>query len=73
MPKHRVTFFESYPFSLGQKIRIKGSHRAGDWEVVGLDDRTVTLRCPLSGREFAWNRFCYYLNDKENITWPEEE
>jgi hypothetical protein len=73
MAKHRVTYFEAYPFEVGQKIHIKGSRRAGDWEVVGTNDQKVTLRCPLSGREFTWDRFCYYVNDQEGIDWPAAE
>lgn len=71
MAKHKVTLFEAYPFKVGQKIRIEGSKRRGDWEVIGLDDRKVKLRCPVSGREFDWDRFCYHVKDEDNAEWPQ--
>jgi hypothetical protein len=71
MDRHTVTLFSSYPFAIGQKIRIKGSNRRGDWEVIGLDDKKIRLRCPVSGREVEWARFCYLVTEKENTTWPQ--
>ena len=70
---HKVTVFGVYPFEVGQRIRIEGGPRAGDWEVVGLTDRKVTLRCPISGREFEWDRFCYFVEEKEGMKWPEDD
>lgn len=67
--EHDVTIFKPYPFKEGQKIRIDGSKRSGDWEVAGLTDTKVTLRCPISKKEFSWNRFCYFVEDK-NTQWP---
>jgi hypothetical protein len=52
MERHHVIVFEPYPFKVGQKIRIEGGKRKGDWEVVGVGDAKVTLRCPISHREF---------------------
>jgi hypothetical protein len=46
---------------VGQKIKIDGGKRSGDWQVVGLTDAKVRLRCPVSGREFEWARFCYQV------------
>ena len=66
---HRVTVFEAYPFKKGQKIRIEGSIRAGDWEVVDISDNKVTLKCPISKKEFSWTRFCYHVEDKK-MQWP---
>ncbi len=71
MTVDKVSFFKPYPFEIGQKIRIDGSRRNGDWEVVGLTDHKVTLRCPVSGKEFEWTRFCYHVEDKTDVTWPE--
>ena len=48
MAKHKVTIFKPYPFQVGQKIRIEGSTRDGDWEVADVTERKVTLRCPIS-------------------------
>jgi len=69
--EHDVTMFKPYPFKEGQKIRIEDSKRSGDWEVVGLTDTKVTLRCPISKKEFSWNRFCYFVEDKKT-EWPGE-
>ncbi len=71
-PKHKVTFFKPYPFYEGQKIRIDGGQRNGDWEVIGLTDRKVKLRCPVSLREFEWNRFCYFVEDRGGVRWPQK-
>ena len=73
MPEHPVTIFKPYSFNPGQKIRIDGGKRAGDWEVVSQSDKTVTLRCPISGREFEWNRFCYVTQEKKNEQWPKSD
>jgi hypothetical protein len=62
----KITIFRPYPFEIGQKIYIDGGRRSGDWQVVGLSDNKVTLRCPVSGREFKWNRFCYYVEEKDS-------
>jgi hypothetical protein len=70
MPKEKVLLFEPYPFEVGDKIHISGGQRSGDWEVIGLDDRKVKLRCPVSRREFEWDRFCYFVEVLENEEWP---
>lgn len=61
----QVIFFRPYPFAPGQKIHIEDGPRRGDWLVVGTDERKVTLRCPVSGREFVWDRFCYFTEERE--------
>ena len=73
MSIHRVTVFRPYPFKVGQKISIEGGPRGGDWEVIGLDDRKVTLRCPISAREVEWNRFCYSVEESDGQEWPKED
>lgn len=70
---HDVTVFEPFPFQQGQKIRIEGGRRKGDWEVARLDEKTVTLRCPVSKREFEWSRFCYYVSEEKNTVWPRSD
>lgn len=65
-----VTVFKGYPFKAGQKIRIENSPRSGDWEVIHVTDHKVTLRCPISGKEFSWSRFCY-LVDEVSRPWPD--
>ncbi len=69
MPEHHVAVFEPYPFQVGQKIRIEGGPRNGDWEVTGVTDRKVALRCPISHRQFEWDRFCYLVEERED-EWP---
>ena len=70
MATDTVTLFKSYPFKVGQKIYIEDGPRRGDWEVVGLSERKVKLRCPISKREFEWNRFCYFTADAKDSPWP---
>jgi hypothetical protein len=72
MAKHTVTIFKPFDFEAGQKIRIEGGKRNGDWEVVGGSDAKVKLRCPISKREFEWDRFCYSVEVRQNETWPLE-
>jgi hypothetical protein len=64
MENQAVVRFRSYPFKVGQKIYIEDGHRHGDWEVIGVTDRKVTFRCPVSHREFSWDRFCYFLEER---------
>ena len=61
--------FEPYPLQIGQKIYITNGPRRGDWQVIGLSERKVRLRCPFSGREVEWDRFCY-LVEESNGQWP---
>ena len=71
--KERVVVFRPYPHEVGQKIRIESGPRAGDWEVVGVSDRKVELRCPISGRVFEWDRFTYIVEEDDAAEWPREE
>lgn len=71
--RHQVTVFRPYPFTVGQKIRIENSKRAGDWEVAAIGDRTVTLRCPISHKEFEWNMFCYQTEELADAVWPQKD
>ena len=73
MAAHKVSIFKPYPFAKGQKIHIDGGPRRGDWEVVAVTERKVTLRCPISFREFEWNRFCYFSEEQEGIEWPRKD
>ena len=70
MNEHRVFHFKPFDFSSGQKIRITDGPRRGDWEVVAVTGHKLTLRCPVSGREFTWDRFCYFLEEKAVPVWP---
>ncbi|MGD2268955.1 MAG: hypothetical protein PVI06_01035 [Desulfobacterales bacterium] len=73
MDKYNVTFFRPYPFTIGQKINIEEGPRKGDWEVIGVSDRKVKLRCPLSSKEFEWNRFCYVTEERDGVEWPQKD
>ena len=70
MPTHRVIQFQPYPLSPGQKIHITHGPRRGDWEVVAITEHKLTLRCPVSLREFTWERFCYAAGEREVSEWP---
>ena len=67
---HDVSVFRPYPFKVGQKIRIEESRRAGDWEIAAVSDHTVTLRCPISKKEFEWAKFCYVIDEESDSIWP---
>jgi hypothetical protein len=71
--RNTVTVFNPYPFEIGQKIYIAGGPRKGDWEVIAVSDHKVKLRCPISTREFEWNRFCYFVEMREDEPWPHED
>lgn len=70
---HDVAVFKPYPFRVGQKIRIEGSPRAGDWEVAAISEKTVTLRCPVSAKEFEWRSFCYLVEEEHDAEWPRQD
>ena len=67
-----VAVFAPYPFAVGQKIRIEGPRRRGDWEVVAVGEKTVTLECPISHRRFEWDYFCYLVKEDRNAVWPQD-
>jgi len=73
MERHQVIVFKPYPFKIGQKICIDSGHRKGGWEVIGLSDRKVKLRCPVSFREFDWDIFCYFVEEATDRIWPNQE
>lgn len=73
MPMPTVIVFEPYPLEVGQKIRIEGGPRNGDWEVIAVSERKIHLRCPISHREFEWDRFCYFAEERQGMKWPAED
>ena len=73
MTKHDVVVFRPYPFATGQKIYIEEGPRKGDWEVIGVSDRTVKLKCPISFREFEWKQFCYFVEQQPGREWPQKD
>ena len=70
MSKHDVVLFSPYPFQVGDKITIAGGPRYGDWEVIGVTERKVKLRCPVTLREVEWDRFCYFVEKIAGEEWP---
>lgn len=70
---HDVAVFQPFAFIEGQKIRIEGARRHGDWEVAAVDGTKVTLRCPISKREFTWDNFCYLVKEEKNAVWPQPD
>jgi hypothetical protein len=68
-----VSVFAPYSFQIGEKIRIEGPNRHGDWLVVAVDGDSVSLRCPVSGREFTWKNFCYLVRREEGAIWPQKD
>ncbi|MBU0675464.1 MAG: hypothetical protein KJ950_12540 [Proteobacteria bacterium] len=66
----RVIHFKPYPLKVGDKICIDEGPRRGDWLVIGVEEGTVRLRCPVSGREVAWKEFCYEVKITEQEEWP---
>jgi hypothetical protein len=71
--KHTVTVFTPFDFTQGQKIRIDSGPREGDWEVVSVSERKVRLKCPVSLKEFEWNRFCYRIEERIVDRWPQRD
>ena len=73
MSKDQVAVFTPYPFEKGQKINIANGPRKGDWEVIGVSESKVKLRCPISLREFEWHRFCYLVEEQAGRVWPQKD
>ena len=73
MEKQSVVFFKPYPFEIGQKINIQEGPRRGDWEVIGVTERKVKLRCPITHKELEWDRFCYFVDERQGVEWPQKD
>jgi Fe-S cluster biosynthesis and repair protein YggX len=73
MEKNRVVVFKLYPFEIGQKIYIDSGRRAGDWQVAAVNETKVTLRCPVTHKEFEWARFCYFVEERDDLDWPSKD
>jgi hypothetical protein len=70
--KHDVAVFKTYDFQVGQKIRIEGSRRHGDWEIAAIGEHKITLKCPISKKEFEWTKFCYLVEEEKGVEWPSQ-
>lgn len=73
MRRDKVIIFRPYPMVIGQKIFIDGGPRGGDWEVIGVSEHKVKLRCPVTHREVEWARFCFFAEEAEGIQWPHQD
>lgn len=72
MSAEKVVLLQPYPLRVGQKLHIESGPRSGDWQVIGVSDRKVNLRCPVSGKEFEWDRFCYFVEERDGVEWPRQ-
>ncbi|MGB3212227.1 MAG: hypothetical protein WBB19_16110 [Desulforhopalus sp.] len=70
--KYDVAVFKPYSFQVGQKIRIEDCRRKGDWEISAVGEHKITLKCPVSKKEFEWTKFCYLVNEEKEVAWPQE-
>ena len=70
--EEQITVFRRFSFEIGQKLHISDGPRKGDWEVIGVDEKKVKLRCPVSGFVAHWDRICYFVEEKKT-TWPSED
>ena len=66
----RVLILRPYPVRVGQKITIEAGPRRGDWEIIGVGDRQLRLRCPISHKELDCDWFCYVVTEATGIPWP---
>lgn len=73
MSEYDVTIFKPYAFEIGEKITIESGPRRGDWEVIGMSERKVKLRCPITLRELEWDRFCYLVEKLRGVEWPHSD
>ncbi len=60
-------FFEPYPFTVRQEMNTTQGPRNGDLEVIDVTEKKVKLCCPVSLREFEWDRFCYFIDKKNDV------
>jgi hypothetical protein len=67
-----VLILRPYPVRVGQKITIEAGPRRGDWEIIGVGDRKLRLRCPISGKELDCDWFCYVVTEAAGIPWPHQ-
>jgi hypothetical protein len=73
MSTNEITYFRPYDLEVGERITIESGPRRGDWEVIGIAERKVKLRCPVTQREVEWDRFCYYVEKRCEIEWPHRD
>jgi hypothetical protein len=67
-----VLILRPYPVRAGQKITIEAGPRRGDWEIIGVSERKLRLRCPISHKELDCDWFCYVVTEAAGIPWPHQ-
>jgi hypothetical protein len=67
---HEVIVFKGYELAVGQKIHIVNGFRHGDWLVIGVGDRKIKLRCPVSGVEIEWQKPFLFAEKRRQAKWP---
>ena len=67
-----ILILRPYPVQVGQKITIEAGPRRGDWEIIGVGDRKLRLRCPISHKELDSDWFCYVVTEAAGIPWPHQ-
>jgi hypothetical protein len=67
-----VLILHPYPVRVGQKITIAAGSRRGDWEIIGVGDRKLRLRCPISHKELDSDWFCYVVTEAVGEPWPHQ-
>jgi hypothetical protein len=40
--------------------------------VIGVKEKKVSLRCPVSLREVEWDNFFYFVEKQDNAEWPRQ-
>jgi hypothetical protein len=70
MTEHEVIVFKGYELEVGQKIHIDDGFRRGDWLVIGVGERKIKLRCPVSGVEIEWEKPFFLAEKRRQEEWP---
>ncbi|OGR09422.1 MAG: hypothetical protein A3K23_05750 [Desulfobacca sp. RBG_16_58_9] len=47
--------------------------RRGDWEIIGVGDRKLRRRGPISHQELDCDRFCTVATEAAGIAWPHQQ
>ena len=65
-----VLILRPYPVRVEQKLTIEAGPRRGDREIIGVGDRWLRRRCPISHQELDCDWFCYVVTEAAGIPWP---
>ncbi|MBN2808106.1 MAG: hypothetical protein JXR80_01295 [Deltaproteobacteria bacterium] len=50
----KPTVFEPYEFTVGERILRRRKGKLEDWDVIAVNDKEVTVKCPFHGMELTW-------------------